>query len=204
MCDDYFDDDDHEFFDDVPEPVRYYPASPPTPLVSRLMFYKAAKAYKNFRPNLTKIFTPVEREGQRKQRLLTLRLGQNYFLFKAVDYSVQREMVDVSWFGRTMHFPTNVPATLTMRLAYCGKELWHKYGQLGKAFLPNSLHHVTIAGQVFWPVHYGYESHADSEEVTVQFQMQVDANALRHDDERSKRRAPRTDFKKYVAKERCI
>lgn len=203
MCDD-FDDDDYEFFDDVPEPVRYYPASPPTPLISRLMFYKASKAYKNFFPSLTKVFAPVEHEGRRKQRLLALRLHEHYFLFKAVDYSIQREMVDVSWFGRTMHFPTGVPATLTMRLAYCGKELWHKYGQLDKAFLPGNLHQVTIAGQVFWPVHYGYESGPTSEEVTVQFQMQVDANALRHDDECSLRRAPRTNFKKYVAIERCV
>jgi hypothetical protein len=185
-----------DYFEEPPSKPKYYPASPPLPLSTRLSYYSYDLKFRKFVRDLHKLFTWLEfgADKQPKKKLLCVRLGTEYFALDPKSVEQKTPFIEVEFYGVIQRFPSAPPnITLTAHVVAANeKELGRKYEYLRTHFHEHLS--ATICGERWYAVNLDY-SFLPGSEVEIGFQLPADTKQMLH----QRLRDAETEHKKRFA-----
>lgn len=191
---------DYALEDEPPSKPKYYPASPPTPLATRLAYYKYDLKFRKFCSDLHKLFTRLEfgADKQPKKKLLCVRLGTKYFVLDPKCAEQKTPFTEVEFYGAIQRFPSAPPnITLTTHvIAANEKDMWRKYEYLRKHF-HESLY-ATICGERWYASTLDCSLQAGSA-IEIGFQLPSDVKQMMHQRLRENEAKHKERFAKFAA-----
>ena len=210
MCDDddFYDadtdvdtEDSYHWEDPIPQKVRYYPASPPTPLGQRFAYFKYDKRFKEFSRKLSLTFIPRQKNGRPLKRMLCVYLDGNSFVLDVQGMGQAREeFPPMELFEHYVSMAT-VPVYVMQANIYTSNDKYAnlKWRQLQEAIHKNKAY-IKIHGERFMLCRLDF----DGFEITAAFEYRPDAYYGGHDKLRHAEHTHQDRFRKFAILERKI
>lgn len=215
MCEDHYHDPDLQEFDaeedfdyveyEPPRKLKYYPASPPLPLSTRLAYYKYAKEFREFMNQMQRLFLPIPHPSgdplKAKKKHLCVNLRGDAYVLEPRFAEQQTPFTEVEMFGVTQRYPSAPPniTMLTHVVAQNDKALSLKYQNLSHHFQHAQALPANICGQCWYATDMNFDMKPGLSELALTFTLHSNVMQGMHQRMREHEQKNKERFAKQAA-----